>query len=125
MSYIVENIALNKTAWQLHPYENPFFLEFLNANNAIDGLKTNLSFFGGQCTISANRQIKAMWSVDLGDVLGINHITIYYRTDNMPWSKFQWCSYLFKKHFSNTHATRKIYNVLFINFIYCLIFLSV
>lgn len=104
MFFISENIALNKTAWQLHPFEDHNMFEFFNANNAIDGLKTNLSFFGRQCAISANLQFEATWMVDLGDVLGINHITIYYRTDNIPWSKIQCCGYLINKPFSNTET---------------------
>lgn len=82
---ILENVALHKNAWQLHPYESPYYKVSLNASNAVDGLKTNLSFFGGQCTQSGLYQFEAMWRVDLGAVLGINHITIYYKTDNVLW----------------------------------------
>lgn len=85
---ILENIALHKNAWQLHPFGNQNFRVFLNASNAVDGLKTNLSFSGGQCTQSGNGQYEAMWRVDLGAVLGINHITIYYKTENMLWGKY-------------------------------------
>lgn len=52
---------------------------------AVDGRKTDLSFRGGQCTASAHERHVAQWHVDLGAVLGIDHITIYYRTDNIPW----------------------------------------
>lgn len=82
---ILENVALHKKAWQLHPYEIPRMNNLLSATNAVDGLKTNLSFFGGQCTQSGLYQYEAMWRVDLGAVLGINHITIYYKTDNVLW----------------------------------------
>lgn len=82
-----DNIALHKIAWQLHPYENPNDRDFLNASNAVDGLKTNLSFAGRQCTQSKNYVYEAEWRVDLGAVLGIHHITIYYRTDNVKWGK--------------------------------------
>lgn len=85
LSSILENVALHKNAWQLHPYENTYLRVFLNASNAVDGLKTNLSYFGGQCTISAYHQYEALWRVDLGAVLGIHHINIYYRTDDVPW----------------------------------------
>lgn len=82
---ILENVALHKNAWQLHPYENPYYRDFVDATNAVDGLKTNLSFIGGQCTQSDNSKYEAMWRVDLGAALGINHITIYYKTDNFLW----------------------------------------
>lgn len=36
---ILENVALHKNAWQLHPYENTYQRVFLNASNAVDGLK--------------------------------------------------------------------------------------
>lgn len=83
--FFSENIALKKSAWQLHPYENLEIAESANASKAVDGLKTNLSFFGQQCTVSANKKYEAEWGVDLGAVLSIHHITIYYRTDNQPW----------------------------------------
>uniref|UniRef100_K1RBD9 Endothelial cells scavenger receptor n=1 Tax=Magallana gigas TaxID=29159 RepID=K1RBD9_MAGGI len=57
----------------------------VNAAMAVDGRKTDLSFRGGQCTASAHERHVAQWHVDLGAVLGIDHITIYYRTDNVPW----------------------------------------
>lgn len=80
----LENIALHKNAWQLRPYR----LYMWSASNAVDGFKTNFSAFGGQCTISANNQYEAVWRVDLGAVLGIHHITIYYRTYNHPWGMY-------------------------------------
>uniref|UniRef100_K1P8X9 Endothelial cells scavenger receptor n=1 Tax=Magallana gigas TaxID=29159 RepID=K1P8X9_MAGGI len=81
----VENIALHKSAWQLYPYNHYELGYSLNASKAVDGLKTNLSYLGIQCTESSNYKDEAMWRVDLGSVLGIHHITIYYRTDNAPW----------------------------------------
>lgn len=83
----LENIALDKSAWQLHPYESRDVAGIVDASKAVDGLKTNLSFFGYQCTESANYKDEAMWRVDLGTVLGIHHITIYYRTENSPWGR--------------------------------------
>lgn len=47
---VLENVALSKYALQLHPYENPRYSDLLGAANVVDGLKTNLSFIGGQCT---------------------------------------------------------------------------
>lgn len=83
--FFPENIAFNKKASQSHPY---IIKEIsVDASNAIDGLKSNLSFRGQQCVLSANNQNEALWRVDLGEVLGIHHITIYYRTENAPWGK--------------------------------------
>lgn len=90
---VLENIALHKSAWQLHPYENLRLEDLFGATNAVDGLKTNLSSFGGQCTQSANYKREAMWHVDLGAVLGIHHITIYYKTENVIWGNY---NYLYK-----------------------------
>lgn len=84
---ILENIALHKCAWQLYPYGNRFREDLWNASNAVDGLKTDLSCAGHQCTHSANNKKEAMWRVDLRAILGIHSITLYYRTDNVPWGR--------------------------------------
>ncbi|XP_056002087.1 uncharacterized protein LOC125661665 isoform X2 [Ostrea edulis] len=82
-SHAYENIALNKPAWQHRQYnpDNDVF----HASNAVDGLKSDLSAWGGQCVVSANKRQTATWGVDLKDILSIHHITIYYRTDNVAW----------------------------------------
>lgn len=85
--FVLENIALNKDTWQLNPYENEEIADYLNSSRAVDGLKTNLSFSGYQCTISHSSRYVALLRVYLGAILGIHHITIYYRTDNLPWGK--------------------------------------
>lgn len=79
-----ENIALNKKASQTHPYMNTGVSSAtVEASNAVDGLKKDLSAFGHQCVVSADEQHEALWHVDLQAVLGIHRITIYYRTDNV------------------------------------------
>lgn len=49
---------------------------------AVDGLYGDRSANGGQCVISENSKKTAEWKVDLGSVVSISHIDIYYRTDN-------------------------------------------
>ncbi|XP_056003591.1 laminin subunit alpha-3-like [Ostrea edulis] len=80
-SYAYDNIALNKPAWQLHPYSKTKY----SASNAVDGRKSNLHVTGNQCVISDINQTTATWRVNLKDILSIRHITIHYRTDNVTW----------------------------------------
>lgn len=79
---------MHKSAWQLHSYANQKLRVFFKASNAVDELKTDLSFSGGQYTQSANHQYETMWRVDLGAILGINHITLFYKTDNAAWGLY-------------------------------------
>lgn len=61
------------------------------SDNAVDGMYRNRSDAGGQCTISDDGKYTAEWRVDLGSVVNIKHINIYYRTDHME------CMFILKK----------------------------
>nr|XP_022296780.1 multiple epidermal growth factor-like domains protein 11 isoform X2 [Crassostrea virginica] len=80
-SISLPNIALGKDAYQSSTYNS-----ITGAEKAVDGLKSNLSFSGGQCAVSASGEKTALWRVELGDVSSIQNITIYYRTENLFWN---------------------------------------
>ena len=84
--YLLDNLALNKPSYQLSRFKG-HSEDLTEAGNAVDGLKSNLSVWGGQCVISNINMKTAVWYVDLQDILSIHHITIYYRTENAPWGK--------------------------------------
>ena len=77
-----ENMALNKKAWGDQPWIDAN--KGWGADKAVDGRYTDRSAVGGQCVISENYARTATWMVDLGSVVSISHIDIYYRTDNKP-----------------------------------------
>ena len=80
---------MNKPAYQQYPYADDIGGEHLvQAVNAVDGLRSNLSVWAGQCVISDNEKQNATWWVNLGSILSIHHITIYYRTGNVPWGMY-------------------------------------
>ena len=88
MIFILVNIALNKPTHQQYPYltaRSNFHPSVVEASNAVDGLKSDLSVRGGQCVISENGKQTATWWVNLTNILSIHHITIYYRTENEEW----------------------------------------
>ncbi|XP_052692805.1 multiple epidermal growth factor-like domains protein 11 isoform X1 [Crassostrea angulata] len=73
------NVALNKPAYQQYPNENDRY----DASNAVDGRKSDLGQYGGQCAVSQNRQT-ATWWVNLTTIHSIHHITIYFMTNYKP-----------------------------------------
>ena len=80
--FCLENVALHKPAWQKHPYLNNAF----SASLAVDGRKTNLYQYGGEC-VSSSYGSTAEWRVDLKGVLSIHHIAIQYSQDEPVWGK--------------------------------------
>ncbi|XP_052682127.1 multiple epidermal growth factor-like domains protein 6 [Crassostrea angulata] len=75
------NIALNKPAYQQFPALGD---DTIDASNAVDGRKSDLSERGGQCAGSYPTQT-ATWWLDLTRIHSIHHITIYFLTNNNPW----------------------------------------
>lgn len=85
LSYLVtcfiytENLALHKPTWEQYPW--PDKSRDFGSEKAVDGMYDDRGT-GGQCTISDDGKYTATWRVDLGGVVSISHIDIYYRTDN-------------------------------------------
>ena len=79
----LENVALHKPAWQSHPYHGNAF----GASLAVDGRKTNLSEYGGEC-VASRYGSTAEWRVDLKSVLSIHHIAIQYSQNEPVWGKY-------------------------------------
>lgn len=73
--------------WEDNPWEGS---ENWKGQNAVDGKRNDRRATGGQCVISENKRKKATWGVDLGIVVSISHIDIYYRTENRPSMKYMY-----------------------------------
>lgn len=87
--YFAENLALGKSTWQLHPLIGAKY----SASRAVDGKKSNLALYGGECTASAFFRSTAEWRVDLGNVQSIHHIFIQYATNNQVWGEISTMGY--------------------------------
>lgn len=85
--YFIDNVAYNKPAFQQERYSG-LLAKYTDANNAVDGLKSDLSVWGEQCTLSENNRRTASWWVNLERIFSIYYITIYYRTGNSPWGMY-------------------------------------
>lgn len=75
MFILEENVAFNKSAWQEYPATK---LGNFGAEQAVYGLYSELTLYGGQCTMSEYRHSTATWRVDLGKVHNIAHIVVYF-----------------------------------------------
>lgn len=79
-----ENLALFKPAHQDYPYKGSH-VEKVNANDAVDGIKLNLSDPEDHCVLSDERKQNATWWVNLTSISSIHHITTYYMTGTKKW----------------------------------------
>nr|XP_034322583.1 uncharacterized protein LOC105338080 [Crassostrea gigas] len=84
-AYGLENLALRKPTWENNPWPDN---ENFKTANAVDGKYTDRTAGGGQCTISDDGKHTAEWRVDLGSVVSIRRIDIYYRIERINTNKF-------------------------------------
>lgn len=76
-----ENLAYRRPVYELHPW--PTTDKDYGSHNAVDGLYTDRSAAGGQCSITAdNNYTEALLRIDLEAVVSISYITFYFRTEN-------------------------------------------
>eukprot|EP00105_Crassostrea_gigas_P007522 XP_011421800.1 PREDICTED: uncharacterized protein LOC105324433 [Crassostrea gigas] len=97
------NIAVNKPAYQYYPWRTGD--DRYDANNAVDGQKSDLSWHGGQCAVSSYGNQTAAWWINLTNIHSIHHITIYFLTDNDQWGSSNYLTKLvlgFSVYVSNT-----------------------
>lgn len=76
----LENVALGKSVWGDQPRRG---MSNWGADYAVDGRYDNRSAWGGQCVITESYAETATLRVDLGGMVNISHIKLYYRTDNL------------------------------------------
>lgn len=102
------NVALYKPAYQKHP-AYPGYDEY-DASNAVDGLRSDLRWDGGQCVVSRGSDT-ATWWVNLTTIYSIHHITIYYRTDNSKWGILNFIVYWHMQsvEYTNQHLLYAVY----------------
>lgn len=78
--YNLENLALRKPTWENNLWPDN---ENFKTANAVDGRYTDRTAGGCQCTISDDGKHTAEWRVDLGSVVSIRRIDIYYRIERI------------------------------------------
>lgn len=83
----LENVALNKSAWQQDTVFN------YAAKRGVDGRKSSLSRFGDEC-VTSEYNATSEWRVDLEHVLSIHHISILFATDDKDWSMIVYILYI-------------------------------
>ena len=83
-----ENLALNKPAYQQHPYSGPIPSHLTEASNAVDGLSKNFSVWGGQCVYSDDGQQTATLWINLTRILNIADVSFEYMLGDSAWGLF-------------------------------------
>lgn len=79
--FLKENLALRRPAWELHPW--PYTDIDYGSQNAVDGFYSDRTADGGQCSVSDDKNYtEALWRVDLGEIVSISHINVFYMTDH-------------------------------------------
>lgn len=78
------NVALKKPTYQQYPARQGD--DKYDSGNAVDGLKADLTWNGGQCVFSASRET-ATWWVNLITIYSIRHITIHFMTGGFEFGK--------------------------------------
>ncbi|XP_052696293.1 uncharacterized protein LOC128174907 [Crassostrea angulata] len=78
----LENLALWKPTFQSSTRSGASASE-----KAVDNQKSDRTFRGGQCSATLNNKTQAYWRVDLKNLYWIDHITIYFRTENQTWNE--------------------------------------
>lgn len=74
-----------KQTWLSSPFDG-------SSDKAVDGRFTSRSISDQQCTISQPNATITWW-VNLGKVYMIDHIVMYFRTENLEWGNL---SFIFK-----------------------------
>uniref|UniRef100_A0A8W8P2X3 Uncharacterized protein n=1 Tax=Magallana gigas TaxID=29159 RepID=A0A8W8P2X3_MAGGI len=75
----LENLSYKKRTWQSATYSSSGTSE-----KAVDGRHTSRHYSSGQCAIS-KPSTQITWWVNLGKIYMIDHVVIYFRTDNVQW----------------------------------------
>ncbi|XP_034324714.2 uncharacterized protein [Magallana gigas] len=76
----LENLSYMKPTWQ-----SSTFSSLGTSYKAVDGHYTSRNYHDGQCAISGLNQRSVIWRVNLGKIYRIDHINLYFRTENLKW----------------------------------------
>ena len=79
---------MNKPAYQQHPYSGPIPSHLTEASNAVDGLRQNLSVWGGQCVYSDDGQQTATLMINLTRIFITAQVNMMYMIGDSPWGLF-------------------------------------
>nr|XP_022307497.1 uncharacterized protein LOC111113494 [Crassostrea virginica] len=110
-SFSYDNLALNKPTHQDNEFIGDISRHLTESSNAVDGLKSDLGVWGGQCVISGNKKQNATLWVNLSSIVSIHHITIYYRTGNEKWGKLTMRVLCFKDTNFTNSTIPDVFNV--------------
>lgn len=82
----------------------------VDGHYTFNGLHTSRNYHDGQCAISGLNQPSVIWRVNLGKIYRIDHINLYFRTENLKWGEYNLIKLAYIVQYTNLTVKNNLMN---------------